>query len=331
MVLPFVGDMHDIFISDNDDFVNKIDDCFFKAIEEYSDERLYEKHDVTYDLKVKSDIGLLIYDLNEEIVLFENLMSLLLFKPVRRTEISVTIPSKFNDESASNAFFLTSLFDMSSHKIKVLKKENLNFFSPITLSTIDFPSVIDKWISENEKFKLYATKIKNKFGRVHEHELHAEIVLLLTQLESINDSLGKKNEKEKYDNPLKLYDKFYVLLILRDKLQLDDISKVGKTLGELRGEIAHVGRPIKLLKKLNTFDLFIICLCLDTIITSHIYEKLGIASKNIKKFQEKHLLDYCNDEIKKSHFLNSPQHHRPNEQSIAKLSDDSLKDLKDAE
>lgn len=325
----FLGDMQDLFICDSDDLINKINDCFFDVMKNHVSEQLYKKHEVSYELKVKSDNALCVCDLNAKIILFEDLLSLLLFQPVRRSEISLLFPSEEDHQNGKQAFCLTSLFDMSPHKIKVLKKENLNFFAPITLNKIDFSDVIGRWISENEKFKLYATKIKNKFGRIHEHELHAEIVLLLTQLESIHHSSGKKNEKEKYDAPLKFYDKFHILIILKDNLLLNDVSEVGKALGALRGEIAHVGKPIKLLKKLDVFNLFIICLCLDLVITSHIYEKLGIAPENIKKFQEKHLLNYCNDEIKNSLFCNSLPHHRINEQSMSKPPDDSLSDLKD--
>ncbi|WP_342178566.1 HEPN domain-containing protein [Serratia nevei] len=64
-----------------------------------------------------------------------------------------------------------------------------------------------------------------------------------------------------------------------------------KTIGEnitiVRGELAHVGRPKKLMKVMTIDDYIKIGLYLKVTITSHLLSKLGLTKEQIERYQSK--------------------------------------------
>ena len=181
---------------------------------------------------------------------------------------------------------LTSLFDISEHKEKVLKTRLSHMHLPINGRNVDFGNIVKNWLTKHEQFQMYAFTISNKFGRTTEPEIRSEIIVNLAQIESIAHGLGKRKQVDKYDSPISLYDKGQISSTLRKCLKLSEAENIGMALSELRADIAHFGRPITRSKKMSLSDLHIVQKCLSFIICSSIYEKLEIPEQNIYAFQE---------------------------------------------
>lgn len=239
-----------LFHCDNEEVTKEIEQALSAIQEKHKDEEIFTRTDIGWELKINSTAEMTYTEINKNILLLERLLSLLIFHPVRRKKISILSKLDNQPGKVERLPVLTSLFDISGNKINILKREIFNLHQPITPRNLpDFPLIITNWMRSHEGFSSFAQRIENRFGKVHEHELRAGLVLALAQLEAIAHDLGNKKEKDKYDHPIKIYDKTQIEDALRTVLFTPTDSTVGKSLSDLRGEIAHVGRPMKLLKK----------------------------------------------------------------------------------
>lgn len=282
--------IENLFHCKNEEVIDKISKAILEISQQHEHDEIMQRKDIGWELWVENSEKMPYVEINKNISLLENLLSLLIFSPVLRSEASILRESKQVEGKFERLPLLTSLFDVSKHKIKILQKEISNFHQAITPRTVsNFSEIISNWFASYEGFQSFVLQIANRFGRYHEHELRASIVLSLTQLEAISHYLGSNKQKDKYDLPLERYDKTNVRGVLKYTFELDDIGKLGEKLQELRGEIAHVGRPARLIKKIGVSGLMNVSRCLEIIITSHIYKQLGISESNIIEFQKKEL------------------------------------------
>lgn len=278
-----------LFHCRNEEAGLEIKNAIKEVIEKYKGEEILTRTDIGWELLLKNKNGLTIYEAMKNTLLIEQFLSLLIFSPTRRTRLNVLNRSDEQPDRFKYLPTLTTLFDISKFKEKVLKANLSHMYLPINGRNIDFGKTIKNWFAEYEKFQMYAFSLSNKFGRTTEPEIRSEIIVNLAQIEAIANSLGKTKSNEKYDFPISHYDKGQIRETLRRSLKLSESEKIGAALSELRSEIAHFGRPITRIKKMSLSDLHTVQKCLSFIICSSIYEKLGIPEKNISAFQERHL------------------------------------------
>lgn len=278
--------LENLFHCKNKVVVEKISKAIFEISQEHKDEEILQRKDIGWELWAESSIEMCYSEISKNIELLEHLIALLIFSPVCRTEASILRRSNQVVGKFERLPLLSSLFDISKYKIEVLQREISNFHQAITPRTINnFAEVISNWFKEHEAYQPFVSQIANRFGRYHEHELKAVIVLQLVQLEAISISLG--NHKDKYDFPLEKYDKTNIRDSIKSIFGLNGDTKIGKNLSKLRGEIAHLAASNKILSKIGLMGLLKISRCLEIVIASHIYERLGIPSDNIAEFQRK--------------------------------------------
>ncbi len=279
-------DVANLFHCDNTVVREKISDAFRKISDEHPEELILKRNDIRWELVAKSSTRMVYGEICRNIASFELLLALLIFSPVQKTEVSVLPNSVGTERALQRMPLLISFFDVSKHKIEVLQKIKSNLNQAIALRNIgDFSKVISNWIKHREAFQSFASQITNRFGRYHEHELKASIVLYLVQLEEISKSLGAK-DNNKYDFAFDRYDKIDINGRIESEFGLDGKSTIGEELSRLRAEIAHLGRPNQILRKIGYLGLFKTVICLEIIIATHIYEVLGIPDENIVEFQK---------------------------------------------
>lgn len=275
-----------LFHCRNEEADLEIKSAIKEIIEKYKSEEILTRTDIGWELLLKNKNGLNIYEATKNTLLIEQFLSLLIFSPTRRTTLNILKRSDEQPDRFKYLSTLTSLFDISKYKEKVLKKDLSHMHLPINGRNINFGKTIKKWFMEHEKFQMYAFSLSNKFGRTTEPEIRSEIIVNLAQIEAISHSLGKTKSSEKYDFPISHYDKGQISETLRRSLKLSGSEKIGTALSELRSDIAHFGRPITRSKKMSLSDLHTVQKCLSFIICSSIYDNLEIPEKNITAFQE---------------------------------------------
>jgi hypothetical protein len=276
-----------LFYCKNENVELEIKNAIKDVIKKYKNERLFNRTNIEWKLLLKNKNSLTIDEVIHSTVSIEQFLSLLIFSPIRRTKLSIL---RRSDEQycRSEYSILTTLFDISKYKEKVLKKNLLHNHLPINRINIDFGKTIKNWFAKKEELQMYAMYIfslSNKFGRITEPEIRSEIIINLVVIESIAQNI-LKNVAKKYDAPISHYDKSQISNILREILVTENI---GKALSDLRGEIAHFAKSPKILKKISVLDLYTVQKCLSIIICSSIYEMLEIPEENITNFQEMHV------------------------------------------
>jgi len=275
--------------------------------------------------------GLKIDTIRTKIFSISELLSLLLFYPVRPVEISLEI------EPGRKLNMLTKIECVDNETLNYFQKKRTRREMPINMGNIFLGRILENWFRLQHGFQSFIPKIANNFFTKDKYEIRAEIVLLLAQLEKVNNEINGKTKKDKsrkskskkehYDYPINFYGSEETLKLIGDSLQLEtdpllrniqffefvvqascrltikdekeahsirwdnlflDIFFIffGPILSNLRGEIAHFGRPIILLNKLEFTNLVALCRGLDLIIASHIYKQLEIEEYLIMAFQK---------------------------------------------
>jgi hypothetical protein len=225
------------------------------------------------------------------------LLSLLLFHPVRPIELVILEEDR---EGYKHLDMLITMPGLNKKTISSLMQGQIHQWMPITPDSVSLPKIFKNWIKFSNGnyangYNDFTAKIANDFGVYHEHSVRADFVMLLTQLEQITKE-HKMKPSEKYNYPISLYDKSTVLQVIKKALCFDQsVENVGVRLTELRGEVAHIGRPRKYLKNLSSINFLCVCKCLDIIIVSHIYTELGVSAKVIRQYQEKCLKEVANN------------------------------------
>ena len=137
-----------------------------------------------------------------------------------------------------------------------------------------------------EKFSTITSSIQFETGFRDIHELHGEIVLYATQVESISHKL--KEKKLKYQVPIEKYASWHIRDELIRIFKAYEKDSLGKAIGDLRNEIAHVGKPRHYLDILTAKDMMRISTCLQMTIIGYILSELGVSEEDIFAYQKVH-------------------------------------------
>jgi hypothetical protein len=169
--------------------------------------------------------------------------------------------------------------------IELATMERFHSLMPITYSNIDLSKVLEAWFAISDKCSVIVTGIQHEIGFRNEHSIHGEIVLWATQLKSISEAENIKEEQ--YEYPIKTYGSDQVKKGLKQIFAKINKKTLGENIGNLRDEIAHVGRPKKLLKVLSLQELANFDRYLQITIIAYILTKLGIPHHVIEDYQNK--------------------------------------------
>lgn len=274
-----------IFHCKNEHVINKINEFFKKLKNDFPDEKILVRKNIEWLIKTIFKTPSLIESIIKQIHSLENLLSLLIYKPVIRDTIYIC-----NIVDKKRRYFpcLISIFDLNKNKIDFVKANILHHVAPINLRNINFDLIIKNWMNSEDRFRLFSSTILSEDRRMYPYEIYSGIILLLTMLESISIKMNTSG-KDKYTAPINKYDKTEIMNKLKYYLSAKTNEEIGKLLSDLRAEIVHIGKRRKILSKLSNGELLKIFMCLKVSVASYMYETLGIPSENIKKFQERNL------------------------------------------
>lgn len=160
---------------------------------------------------------------------------------------------------------------------------------PITKNTVCLNSLISNWFQVSQNYSPIISSIQHETGFQNEHAAHGEIVLYATQLESISHSEGQKNKK--YEYPLRKYGSKNICNELIRLFTKSTLEEAAAAIGDLRNEIAHVGRPKRWLTSLPLEQLVKISQFLQLTIIGCILTNLGVPATAIATYQDNYSPD----------------------------------------
>ena len=267
----------------NKNVLAELKDVFDQFQERYPDEILMFKQDIKYVAKLKMSQGQTIKDLHHSISDIANLFALLTYNPVYPDSISVVAPEE--GQNHRNLKLYPSIA-LEKRTMELALREKSNFHLPITQSNIDLSKTIKKWAENSSNFQTIISSVQNETGFRDEHSIHGEIVIYSTQLESISYNASKPSS-EKYEYPIDKYGQRHIKPKLIKIFKSVNNDSLGENISRLRNEIAHVGRPKILTKKLSMQEMVRISQLLQMIIIGYIFDCLNFEQNIIDNFHDK--------------------------------------------
>lgn len=272
--------------SRNQDAQNKLKKLFEELGEEYPSANFMLKKDIEYRIFMNIDTGLDIVSIYKHINDISNLFSILIYAPVYPDSIHIL---KKDEENHSVTLVVYPSMSLGNRTMDLSLKDRSHFYMPITKRNIDLEEIIKQWLNTSNDYSTIVSSIQNETGYRDEHSLHGELVLYSTQFESISyDADGKES---KYEYPINEYGTDKVKNGVKRIFDRAGESDIGKGIGCLRNEIAHVGRPKKLLNKITMRDKVYLSQYMQLTILGFILNKIGIDKTVINEYQDKFTSD----------------------------------------
>lgn len=275
-------DIAGLIYSRNTEVLKELQDCFTEIDNKYPNNHFMLKEDITYRISLTFDNGTSIEDAYGHITELSNLFALLICSPVYPDSIRFT--KSENDLPCSIEIYPSMGINPRTKDICIKAKSN--FHMPITNASIDLASVIDNWLKVSKNYSTIVSSIQNDMGFRYEHSLHGEIVLYATQFESIANE-EKIKKAQCYEYTLNKYGSSNIKNGIKNIFAQHKENDIGKAIGHLRDEIAHVGRPKKLLSSLSLEEMAHIADYLFLTIVGCILRRIGIDEAVIEVYQNR--------------------------------------------
>ena len=278
--IPIQHDLKNIVDSNDKEAKTKFDIALDVLEKEnpkaYFRQRKSLTHYIEYSTKELEDVENCIKGMTEIASLFSILMS----RPVFPDEIELKLSGKSTIVNVLNSMVL------ETKTVELAKKELRHELMPLNWKQLDMSAVFLNWFKVYDDFRVLSTVHQYETGYRTLHYAHSDIVLYSVQLESINLDLGG-NSTTKYIKPIETYASLELCLKLKETFKKVGHDDLGEAISILRNELAHVGRPKKMMKLLNINDYIEIGRMLKLIVISHLFSKLSIALEQTHKYQNR--------------------------------------------
>lgn len=279
------SNLKSILFCRNEVVIEKLQKEWDKIREEHDNELLDFKNSLKFFFRLKKDEPESLDTLIQNIFTLSSLMALLLNSPVYPKEVDLIDRS---DENNAKSLPVIISVGLSERSLALANFEKHHLMLPLSTRSIDIEKAIKEWHQVADNYSSVISSIQHETGYRTEHDTHSDLVLFATQLEYIN-LMQKGKPVEKYTKPIDEFGSRDLIQLINTKLAIQDGECYGRKLADLRNEIAHVGRPKKLLKQINTYDQMVIGICLKFIVQSYLLHKIGISKENIFEYQKQNL------------------------------------------
>ncbi|MGR4971372.1 hypothetical protein ACIPQ1_00780 [Pseudomonas sp. LARHCG127] len=264
------------------DALQDLQNAFDKVKVENPTARFMLKKDIEYRLSIHVEGGADYNKVFEYITALADLFAILIYSPVHPESISVDKETPGDKGARSLAFFPSNT--LSSKTLMLSSQQASHFHLPITDNKIDLELLIGKWLEYPDRFSTILSCIQTETGSRYLHSLHGELVLYATQLESI--SYDDKIKEKKYEYPLVEYGASVILMGVQKVFSKYGRSDIGGAISDLRNEIAHVGRPKDLMKRMVMEDLILLSQYMELTIIGFVLRKIGVDPALVQRYQK---------------------------------------------
>ncbi|QMG39604.1 hypothetical protein HVY60_03000 [Citrobacter freundii] len=264
----------------NKDALRKFTDDYLSTKESFPDALFLLRENLKFYLRYTDAAHRNISEHLTELWKISGLFSILLNKPIIPEEVHV----KFKGGNERKPCLFSN--SVEQRTIDLALSDISHFMLPLNWKQLNLGDIISNWLEISDEYISLSVTYQNETGYRTLHQAHADIILYATQLESINLSLnGATNTK--YTGPIDKYSPTVIREKLESIFSKFNNNDLGKNISDLRNELAHVGRPKILMKKMNIDDYVNIGMYLKVIVTSHLLSQLGLTEELIGEYQQK--------------------------------------------
>lgn len=280
-----LGNISSVLINKNPHALAAVESNFKKVQAEFPKDLFVLKKEMHHAVRLEYDAPVTVMDALKRITDIAALFALLVRSPVHPRRISFDVTDSHGGK-AQIFVFPATLLDEATVRLALSKKNH--HLMPITMQNSGLGPLLSAWLTEAANYQVLVSGLQHKTGYHTRHDIHGAIVLSVTQIEAISfEEGGPKGQKFEY--AINKYASSDVLALLKHHLGAGDVHGVGAGVSDIRNEIAHVGKPAKLLKKLTFRDLSDIAAGLELTVVGYVLRKLGVTESVVFQYQN----DFC--------------------------------------
>lgn len=268
------------FYTENQEALSALQEAFESVRTKFPESFLMHKKDVSYRINLEFSTPLDIPAAYEHVVDISNLFALLIYNPVYPDSISLIKPAP---DGHTLLLELYPSIVLDPRTVKLAEREQSHWHLPLNQASISFDSVFRNWLHQPKINSSVVTSVQLETGFRDEHSAQVGIVLYATQLESISHLAGET--KRKYEFGLETHGSPELCEKLKSVFGTTNLEETAIAVGDLRNEIAHVGRPKKWLETLNLGDLVSIEQYLQLTVISYILSLIGVTKSELENYQ----------------------------------------------
>lgn len=276
------ADITDDVYSRNEPALSALSDAYREVQEKFPDAHFLMKKKVEYTLRLKLNKPNPIVSCYSHIADICNLFSVLLSTPTYPEQVTVSIR---NDEEFSTRIEIYPSLGLNAETIRICQRSRHFSDLPITAADLPLDPTIKKWMADPERHSVLVSAIQHEVGFRTEHTAHGDAVLYASQLESISYAAGHK--KDKYEYAILRFGTPKLLTALESVLGESGSAAVGIAVGDIRNEIAHVGRPRTRLANIKLAGLMKFSYCLQLVVAANALESITVPRDVVQRYVDK--------------------------------------------
>ena len=269
-----------LIITDNVEALSEFSLAFDKVKENFPQECFLLRKSLEFLFKYTSDSSKTIKDISLDINKISSLFSIFTDRPTFPDEVKI-YPS-----AEAPPIILLSSIHLESRTVDLAKSSPSHFLMPINRDKIDLSSAISTWLKLHDSYRVLSTTFQYETNYRTLHSAYSDVVLFSTNIEAVAKDLGMPTSV-KYEGPINKYGSDELKAAIKNIFIGYNSDSLGKNISNLRNELAHVGRPKKLIKILDINDYVNVSRILKLVVVSHLLEQLGITQDVIHEYQNK--------------------------------------------
>ena|GEM_PF-3520031 len=279
--VDYVGDISASILNLNPGAAEALKVAYSEVAASYPANPFFVKKSMHYELDLHYGSEVCVRDALRRIIEIGDLFALLVRAPVHPRRVGFKADVGIGTDV--EVFVYPSLYIDAGTIDRATDKKSYHTM-PIKLANIDLAKLIPAWLPVAGAYRGLVSDLQTRTGWLTGQAIRGSIVLYATQFEAIHAS-DKAPKGKKYEYVLDHYASPQLIAKLHLHLKGTTNSHLATAISGLRNEIAHLGKPSKLVANLGR-GLTVVALCLELVVIGYILRKLGVDPKVAAVYQD---------------------------------------------
>lgn len=275
------GTLANLILTNGESAHNEFCSAFEKVKSNFPAESFFLRKSLEFVFKFSTTQPKTVNEIFIDINKISSLFSILMNRPTFPDEVKV-----YQSSEPENPLIVLSSIRLESRTVELAKKSSSYFFMPINSNKIDLSMAISSWFELYDNYRVLSTTFQYETNYRTLHSAYSDVVLFSTNIEAVAQNL-RMPTSAKYEGPINKYGSEKLKTAITGIFLRHNNESLGKNISDLRNELAHVGRPKKLIKILDINDYVSVGKILKLVVVSHLLEQLGVSREVIYEYQDK--------------------------------------------
>ncbi|MCS6241372.1 ApeA N-terminal domain 1-containing protein [Shewanella baltica] len=278
-VIDITHNFNNLIIASDKSVANKIITSVNEILAESENNSLLLRKTLEFYFLYESTNEINIHSMYESLYRISSLFSIFMNIPVFPDEVTLI-------KSDKSSVKILAGQKTEARTIELARSRPSHHLMPINRKSVNLNESLIKWFELYDNYKVLSTTFQYETNFRTLHTAYSDIILYLANIEAIAIDIGT-HKKYKYISPINKYASRELTKSLETIFKRVNTNDLGTNLSDIRGELAHEGRPKKLMYELDIVDYIDIASLLKLIVVSHLLSKLGFNIRDIHAYQVK--------------------------------------------